>query len=63
MHRAFRNTSLVEAQQLLAECRRVTKPGGVVRIAVPDLHAMVVDYLKGRMEMGIAPIESRPLTS
>jgi hypothetical protein len=37
----------VEAQQLLAECRRVTKPGGVVRIVVPDLRSMVVDYLHG----------------
>jgi SAM-dependent methyltransferase len=36
---------LVEAQKLLAECKRVTKPGGVVRIVVPDLHSMVVDYL------------------
>jgi SAM-dependent methyltransferase len=38
---------LVEAQQLLAECKRVTKPGGVVRIVVPDLHSMVADYLHG----------------
>ncbi len=38
---------LVEAQQLLAECRRVTKPGGVLRIVVPDLRSMVVDYLHG----------------
>ncbi len=38
---------LVEARQLLAECRRVVKPGGVIRIVVPDLHSMVVDYLRG----------------
>lgn len=35
----------VEAQQVLAECRRVTKPGGVVRIVVPDLRSMVASYL------------------
>lgn len=31
---------------LLSEFRRVLKPGGVVRIAVPDLFATVVTYLK-----------------
>jgi len=38
---------LVEAQQLLLECKRVAKPGGVVRIVVPDLHSMAQDYLHG----------------
>jgi SAM-dependent methyltransferase len=33
------------AQRLLLECRRVLKPGGVIRLVVPDVHATVVDYL------------------
>jgi predicted SAM-dependent methyltransferase len=35
-----------DAQRLLLECKRVLKPGGVIRMVVPDLHAMVVDYLE-----------------
>jgi ubiquinone/menaquinone biosynthesis C-methylase UbiE len=34
-----------DAQGLLVECRRVLKPGGAIRLVVPDLHSMVVDYL------------------
>lgn len=37
-----------QAQLLLAECHRVLKPGGVVRLVVPDLHSLVEDYLKCR---------------
>lgn len=39
---------LVEAQQLLSECNRVAKPGGVVRIVVPDLNSMVREYVQGK---------------
>lgn len=35
-----------EADTLLAECRRILKPGGVLRLVVPDLHALVQNYLK-----------------
>jgi SAM-dependent methyltransferase len=38
----------VEADALLAECKRVLKPGGTLRLVVPDLHFLVLDYLKGR---------------
>jgi SAM-dependent methyltransferase len=34
-----------DAQRLLLECKRVLRPGGLIRMVVPDLHAMVVDYL------------------
>jgi SAM-dependent methyltransferase len=37
---------LVDAQRLLSECRRVLKPGGVIRLVVPDLRAMVANYLE-----------------
>ena len=32
------------ARHCLAECRRCLKPGGVLRISVPDLDAAVADY-------------------
>jgi ubiquinone/menaquinone biosynthesis C-methylase UbiE len=37
---------LVESQRLLGECKRVLKPGGVIRLVVPDLRFMVTDYLQ-----------------
>ncbi len=33
-----------DAQSLLLECRRILKPGGTIRLVVPDLHSMVKDY-------------------
>jgi len=35
-----------DAQELLLECRRVLKPAGVIRLVVPDVHAIVRDYLE-----------------
>jgi SAM-dependent methyltransferase len=37
-----------EAQNLLGECHRVLRPGGVLRLVVPDLHAMAASYLKNK---------------
>jgi predicted SAM-dependent methyltransferase len=37
-----------EAQELLQDCLRVLKPGGVIRIVVPDLQAMVTHYFEGK---------------
>jgi predicted SAM-dependent methyltransferase len=36
----------VEAQGFLAECRRVLKPGGMLRLAVPDLRDAAYQYLR-----------------
>jgi len=38
---------LTKGQELLLECRRVLKPGGVARFVVPDLKAIVQEYLGG----------------
>jgi len=35
-----------EAQAFLAECRRVLKPGGILRLAVPDLRNAAYQYLR-----------------
>jgi predicted SAM-dependent methyltransferase len=37
---------LDEARGLLQECFRVLRPGGVLRMVVPDLHAIVIQYLR-----------------
>lgn len=34
------------AEQLLSECHRVLRPGGIVRVAVPDLETIVLYYLQ-----------------
>ena len=39
---------LDEADRLLRECHRVLAPGGVIRIVVPDLHAVVTAYMAAR---------------
>jgi SAM-dependent methyltransferase len=38
-----------DGARFLAECHRVLKPGGIVRIVVPDLRVIVDNYLKGRL--------------
>lgn len=38
---------LTKGQELLRECRRVLKPGGVARFVVPDLKTIVQEYLGG----------------
>lgn len=38
------HVSLAEGVRFLMECRRVLKPGGITRIATPDLEAIVEDY-------------------
>jgi len=36
---------LVEAKRLLSECHRVLLPAGVLRVVVPDLRAIVMQYV------------------
>ncbi|MEO8149864.1 MAG: methyltransferase domain-containing protein [Bacteroidia bacterium] len=35
-----------DGKQFIAECYRVLKPGGIIRVAVPDLEQIVKNYLK-----------------
>jgi len=37
-----------EAQRLLKECHRVLEPGGVLRVVVPDLAAIIGEYADGK---------------
>lgn len=41
-----------DGRAFLDECHRVLRPGGIIRILVPDLHTCVVDYFG---LAGIAP--------
>lgn len=34
-----------DAQRLLRECRRILRPGGILRVVVPDLTAIVAEYV------------------
>lgn len=38
-----------EATELLAECHRVLRPGGILRISTPDLQMVINQYLAGRL--------------
>jgi predicted SAM-dependent methyltransferase len=48
-----------QAERLLRECRRVLKPGGVLRLSTPSLRVLVDDYAAGRTrgweDMGWTP--------
>src|SRR3954454_2506107 len=37
--------SVRDADRVLNECRRVLKPGAVIRLALPDLRALATTYL------------------
>jgi SAM-dependent methyltransferase len=41
---------LTESQKLLKECYRIMKPDGIIRIVVPDLRAIVLEYSGGKEE-------------
>ena len=43
-----------KADKFLSECLRCLKPGGVLRVVVPDFERMAKDYLKilGKIETG-----------
>ena len=45
-----------ESQQLLTECHRILKPQGVIRVVVPDLEAIVREYLRILEEISMKPL-------
>jgi SAM-dependent methyltransferase len=47
-----------EAAGFLAECRRVLKPGGMLRLAAPDLRWSILEYMeKGRADEFVAQLQ------
>lgn len=40
---------LGEARRLLQECFRVLEAGGVLRVVVPDLYAIILEYSEGKL--------------
>lgn len=38
-----------QARNLLAECHRVLKPGGVLRVSTPSLRKLIEEYLSGEL--------------
>lgn len=42
--------SRVAGEHFMAECRRVLKPGGTLRIVVPDLARIVAEYQAGKID-------------
>jgi SAM-dependent methyltransferase len=55
-----------QGRAFLGECHRVLKRNGVLRIVVPDLRAMVTEYVEGRLRaddfvlgLGVLPHNSR----
>lgn len=47
-----------DAWTFLLECHRVLKPGGRLRLVVPDLHALVHEYLrKGRADIFLSQMQ------
>lgn len=45
----FEHITQAQGLALLHECQRVLKPGGVVRIAMPDLATVISDYVNNSM--------------
>ena len=41
-----------QALALISECNRTLRPGGTLRLVVPDLHSMVVEYLNSKKNGG-----------
>jgi len=47
-----------QAVEVLGECVRVLKRGGVVRLATPDLGRLVGEYVRGERSHGATPADS-----
>lgn len=48
-HHFLEHLTCEEAEKFLAECRRVLKPNGIIRISVPDADKLVRKYIEGSL--------------
>ncbi|WP_254563567.1 methyltransferase domain-containing protein [Oscillatoria sp. HE19RPO] len=49
-----------DAKKLLAECQRVLKPKGIIRIVVPDLQEIAKNYLEALEQVQSGVVEAEP---
>lgn len=49
-----------ESEKLLAECKRILKPQGIIRVVVPDLEGVVREYLNAleKVDSGSSELEA-----
>ena len=50
---------LEEANKLLKECYRIIEPAGILRIVVPDLRSIIMEYLEERQDADKTEIEQK----
>jgi predicted SAM-dependent methyltransferase len=51
----FEHLTLEDGQRILADCHTALEPGGVMRVAMPDLRYIVDRYVEGKSQGDIAP--------
>ena len=50
LHHVYEHFGLGEGHPVIRECHRVLKPGGILILTVPDMRALAMAWLRGRIE-------------
>jgi predicted SAM-dependent methyltransferase len=54
----FEHLSLEDGRRVFGDCHTALEPGGVIRVAMPDLRYIAERYLDGRYQESIAEVEN-----